>query len=124
MGGEAPRLSAVPGGGLCLLAPEEFFPGSRLPSGLGTCPPRRDPTRPQVDPWYSPFESTSRWVDRFLGIPSGPRAIRKGRQRGWGLEAGQKWRGGGGSIQKGAGLQPQAHLSGVEAAQPGEVQLH
>ena len=24
----------------------------------------------------------------------------------------------------GAGLQPQAHLSGVEAAQPGEVQLH
>ena len=46
--------------------------------------------------------------------------VGKGRQLGWGLG----WRRGGGGTRTGAGLWPLAHLSGVEAAQASQVQLH
>lgn len=46
--------------------------------------------------------------------------VRKNRSLGWGLG----WRRGGGGTRMGAGLWPLAHLSGVEAAQARQVQLH
>lgn len=102
--GEAPRLSAVPGEDSAYSPLRSSFLAAGCPPGLGTCHSGRD-LRPQVDPGIPPLKVLlAGWMDRFQGIPSGPRAIRKGRQRGWGLGQGRS--GGGAVSEKGGAPAP------------------